>query len=671
MGKRTRVRARSGPIRVAIYLRVSTAKQVDGYGLDTQEGVCRSWLDFKIGRGKYVIHKIYVDGGVSGKEASRPDLDILNEDMENGLIDLVVFGKLDRIGRTMEDIHLWVFNATKRLGIRVATGDGRIDSDDEMFGIMLSLLSYMAELEHTLILERTSGGRYQKLQAGGWPLGQPPYGVSLEGKGPKAVPVLCEDEVHVILVAEKLFVEEGMDREEVAETLNALGKRTRTGKLWTGTNLARRVTSTALDGYVEFKIETSSGDDEEEATYKTFTIPVPSPIPDPERVAALRAAVNRKSTGKKYKPAAKYLLSQRLLSSCGWYYTGGKAGDAPHAYYQCAGKRQRGEKCSCAQLPVPIVDQLVWEEVVKLLDDKGRFRELANNWLGTVPSRLKAYRERLAELDEQLKKRRASKKALVLERLTALFAEETGEDMSDVLTEETVAEVKAALLEKEEKIQAERDRVARWIAEAEGQAARVQSVVEVVENLSATITDFTEQQRRDLLEMLDVRVQVLAPGERMRKGKADPLTEWHRETATLVPLAISDEQWEEVDRVLPDSRQSRTPKREIVEAILWKLRTAAAWNEVSVSGNSWSAVRRRAEAWRSGGYWQAAMEALRGVEGVPVPPLRTLPPMEVTGVVDPRYTTQALEEQGDGQHGEGCNRTLTTAQSSRRWSSSA
>ncbi|MFF5371376.1 recombinase family protein [Streptomyces sp. NPDC013187] len=667
MGKRTRVRTRSGPIRVAIYLRVSTLKQVDGFGLGTQEEVCVNWLNYKIGAGKYVIHKIYVDGGVSGKKASRPDLDILNEDMENGLIDLVVFGKLDRIGRTMEDIHLWVFNATKRLNIRVATGDGRIDSDDDMFGIMLSLLSYMAELEHTLILERTSGGRYQKLMAGGWPLGQPPYGVVLEGKGSKAVPVLCEDEVHVILMAEKLFVEEGMDREEAAQTLNALGKLTRTGKPWTGANLARRITSTALDGFVEFKIETEPGDDDEEAKYETFRIPVPSPIPDPKRVAALRAAVNRKSTGKKYKPAAKYLLSQRLLSSCGWYYTGGKAGDAPHAYYQCAGKRQRdAEKCSCAQLPVPLVDQLVWEEVVKLLDDKGRFRELADNWLGSVPSRLESYRKRLAELDEQIAKRKDSKKALVLEKLTALFADEIGEDMGDVLTEDTVAEFKASLQQKEEKLQEERDRVAKWIAEAEGQAARVGSVIEVVENLSTKITDFTEQQRADLLELLDVRVQVLTPGERMRKGIADPLTEWHRETGTLVPIEITDEQWQTVDGILPDSRQNWTPKREVFEAILGKLRTAARWSDVEVSGNSWSAVRRRAETWRKGGHWMLAMEALKGAEGVPVPPLRTLPPMEVTGVVDPRYTTRALEERGEGADGEGCNRTLTSAQSSPR-----
>lgn len=654
MGQRSRVRSHNGPIRIAIYLRVSTAKQADGYGLEAQEEVCRSWLDHKIGRGKYVIHRIYADGGVSGKKAFRPDLDILDEDMENGLIDLVVFGKLDRIGRTVEDIHLWVFNAARRLNIRVATGDGRIDSDDETFGAMLSLLSYMAELEHTFILERTSGGRRQKLMAGGWPLGQPPYGVVLEGKGSKAVPVLSEDETHVILMAENLFVEEEMNREDVAQMLNALGKRTRTGKPWTGVNLARRVTSTALDGYVEFKIETDSGQDDEEPAYETFRISVPSPIPDPERVAALRAAVNRRSTGKKYRPASKYLFSQRLVSSCGWYYTGGKAGDAPHAFYQCAGKRQQGkEKCSCAQLPVPLVDQLVWEEVVKLLDDKGRFRESADNWLGAVPSRLEAYRARLAELDAQLEKQRgASKKTFVLEKLTALFEQEMSDDMSGVLTEDTVAKVKAVFEEREDELQEERDRAARWLADAEGQVARVQGVIDVVENLPSEIGDFTEQQHSDLLELLDVRVQVLAPGERMRKGIADPLTEWHRGTGTLVPLKITDEQWERADQFLPTSRQQRTPKREVFEAILWKLRTAARWNEISVSGNSWSAVRRRAEVWRTEGHWAAAMEALKDVEGVPVPPLRVLPPMEVMGVVDPRCATKALE---------GWERRLTTA----------
>lgn len=663
MGKGTVMRGRRtarGVIRVAIYLRVSTAKQVEGYGLDAQEEQCKAWLDYKIGPAKYKIHKIYIDGGESGKKDSRPDLDEMTEAIEKGLIDLVVFGKLDRIGRTMEDIHLWVFNATKHHKIRVATADGRLDSDDELFGIMLSLLSYMAELEHTLILERTMGGRDQKLAAGGWPLGQPPYGVTLSGKGSKAVPVLCEDEVQVINIAASLLVDLGYSRDEAAEHLNNLGSRTRKGLPWTGTNLAKRLNSTALDGYVEFRIERTTEDDEEE-TFEVFRIEVPRPISDPKRVEDLRKALNRRSFKKKN--LNHYLFTGRLHALCGGYYTGGKSAESPIGYYRCMGKRL-GLKCECAELPVPDVEKAVWAEVEALLSDVDKFRALAAKWLGAIPARAETYRKRLAELDAQIEKKRASRKGQLLAKLTQLSEDEMGEGAGDGIDEDTIREVKQALQAKEAELVAERDRVARWLREAEEQQQRADEIIALVEEQATEMHSFTAVQRRDLLDLLDVRVQVIGKGQPRRKGIADPLTEWHRETDTLVPLKISDEEWDRADAILPDSRQNWTPKREMFEAILWKLRTAARWSEVEVSGNSWSAVRRRAEAWRTSGAWAMAMEALKESGGVPVPPLMVLPPMEVWGSIDPRFA--ALELECCEGAGEGCNQNHTHAHSSRR-----
>lgn len=664
MRKATVMRGRRtarGVILVAVYLRVSTAKQVEGYGLDTQERQCRAWLDYKIGPGRYKIFKVYVDGGESGKKDSRPDLDEMTEAIEKGLIDLVVFGKLDRIGRTMEDIHLWVFNATKHRKIRVATADSRLDSDDELFGIMLSLLSYMAELEHTLILERTTGGRDQKLAAGGWPLGRPPYGVTLSGKGSKAVPVLCEDEVHVINLAANLIIDLGYSRDEAAEYLNNVGFRTRKGLPWTGSNLARRLNSTALDGYVDFRIERTTEDDEEE-TYEIFRIEVPRPISDADRVEALRNALNRRSFKKKN--LNHYLFTGRLHSRCGGYYTGGKSSDSPIGYYRCMGKRM-GLQCDCSELPAPDVEKVVWAEVEALLSDVDKFRALAAKWLGAIPARAETYRKRLAELDEQVEKKRSSRKGKLLEKLTSLLESEAGEGAREAIDEETIREVTQALKEKEAELTAERDRVARWLQEAEEQQKRTDEIVAAVEQQATDLESFTAVQRRDLLDLLDIRVEVLGKGVPRRKGIADPLTEWHRETRTLVPLTITDERWVVVDALLPASRQQGTPKREVFDAILWKLRTASRWNEVTVSGNSWSAVRRRAEAWRAEGHWAAAMEALRGCEGVLVPPLLILPPMEVTGSIDPRFAALELEEvwEGDGE----CNQHHTRTQSPRRW----
>ncbi|MFJ9537721.1 recombinase family protein [Streptomyces sp. NPDC101225] len=653
-------RTARGVIRIAIYLRVSTAKQVEGYGLDTQENQCRAWLDFKLGPGKYKIHKVYVDGGESGKKDSRPDLDEMTEVIEKGLIDLVVFGKLDRIGRTMEDIHLWVFNATKHHKIRVATADGRLDSDDELFGIMLSLLSYMAELEHTLILERIMGGRDQKLAAGGWPLGQPPYGVILNGKGSKAVPVLCEDEVWVIEVATNLIVDLGYSRDEAAEHLNHLGLRTRKDLPWTGANLAKRLDSTALDGYVEFRIERTTEDDEEE-TFEVFRIEVPRPISDPKRVEALRKALNRRSFKKKN--LTHYLFTGRLHALCGGYYTGGKNTNSPVGYYRCMGKRM-GLKCECAELPAPDVEKAIWAEVAALLSDVDKFRVLAGKWLGAIPARAETYRKRLAELDAQIEKKRASRKGQLLAKLTQLFEDELGDGAGDGIDEDTIREVKQALQTKEEELIAERDRVARWLREAEEQQQRADEVISLVEDQATEMDSFTAVQRRDLLDLLDVRVQVTGKGQRHRKGIAEPLTEWHRETGTLVPLKVSDEEWEVVAGLLPDCRQKWTPKREVFDAITWKLRTAARWTDVKVSGNSWSAVRRRAEVWRTSGAWETAMEALKGSGGVPVPPLMVLPPMEVWGSIDPRFTVLELETvERDGAER---NQNHTHAQSSRR-----
>lgn len=642
MGKGTVMRGRRnarGVIQVAVYLRVSTAKQVEGYGLDTQEKQCRAWLDCRIGSGKYKIHMIYVDGGESGKKDSRPDLDEMTEAIEKGLIDLVVFGKLDRIGRTMEDIHLWVFNATKHHKIRVATADGRLDSDDELFGIMLSLLSYMAELEHTLILERTMGGRDQKLAAGGWPLGQPPYGVTLSGKGSKAVPVLCEDEVQVINIAAGLIVDLKYSRDEAAEHLNNLGSHTRKGLPWTGANLAKRLNSTALDGYVEFRIERTTEDDEEEI-FEVFRIEVPRPISDPKRVEALREALNRRSFKKKN--LNHYLLTGRLRALCGGYYTGGKSADSPIGYYRCMGKRL-GLKCECTELPAPDVERAVWAEIEALLSDAGKFRALAAKWLGAIRARAETYRKRLAELDAQIEKKKSSREGQLLAKLTQFFEDELGEGGGDEIDEDTIREVKQALQAKEDELIAERERMARWLREAEEQQQRADEIVALVEEQATAMNSFTAAQRRGLLDLLDIRVQVTGKGQPRRKGIADPLTEWHRETGTLVPIKISDEEWETADAALPDSRQNWTPKREMFEAILWKLRTAARWSEVEVSGNSSSAARRRAESWRISGAWEAAMETLKGSGGVPVPPLMVLPPMEVTGSIDPKFAALDLE----------------------------
>ncbi|MER7476962.1 recombinase family protein [Streptomyces sp. NPDC126510] len=77
MGKNIVARGRrrvQSIVRVAIYLRVSTSQQLEGYGLKVQEEQCRAWLAYALRGQKHVVVDMYVDGGVSGKLANRDNL---------------------------------------------------------------------------------------------------------------------------------------------------------------------------------------------------------------------------------------------------------------------------------------------------------------------------------------------------------------------------------------------------------------------------------------------------------------------------------------------------------------------------------------------------------------------------------------------------------------------
>lgn len=58
---------------VAIYIRVSTDKQVDGFSLEGQEAVIRKDI---ISHGE-TVYKVYIDAGVSGASQDRKGLERL------------------------------------------------------------------------------------------------------------------------------------------------------------------------------------------------------------------------------------------------------------------------------------------------------------------------------------------------------------------------------------------------------------------------------------------------------------------------------------------------------------------------------------------------------------------------------------------------------------------
>ena len=86
-------------LRVALYVRVSSQEQVEGYSIGEQTDRLKKYAEAM----GWVIHKIYVDPGYSGGNIDRPGLNEMIRDVEAGEIDTVVVYKLDRLSRSQFD----------------------------------------------------------------------------------------------------------------------------------------------------------------------------------------------------------------------------------------------------------------------------------------------------------------------------------------------------------------------------------------------------------------------------------------------------------------------------------------------------------------------------------------------------------------------------------------
>ncbi|MDO8508195.1 MAG: recombinase family protein [Nanoarchaeota archaeon] len=144
-------------MKVAIYLRVSTKDQTTlNQELELKE-YCQ--------RNNYEIYKIYKDEGVSGTKTSRPQLDLMLQDMRNKLFDAVVVWKFDRLGRSTAHL-LQVLEELKNKEIRLIATSQNIDTSTPMGKFFFTILSGFAEMEREMIRERIFLGLERRKKEG-------------------------------------------------------------------------------------------------------------------------------------------------------------------------------------------------------------------------------------------------------------------------------------------------------------------------------------------------------------------------------------------------------------------------------------------------------------------------------------------------------------------------
>jgi len=131
------------------YTRVSTSAQDEQLQLDALDGA------------KVLRRNRYSDHGVSGTKTSRPGLDAMLADAyaerEAGHEVTIVVYRLDRLGRSSLHIAQLLSDLTDR-GINIESISDGLNSATPMGRAMLQMASIFAEMERSIIAERTVAG---------------------------------------------------------------------------------------------------------------------------------------------------------------------------------------------------------------------------------------------------------------------------------------------------------------------------------------------------------------------------------------------------------------------------------------------------------------------------------------------------------------------------------
>ena len=227
------------------YLRVSTDRQADlGFGLEIQEADILRWCTAN----GYKNLVLFIDDGFTGTNMERPALQEIvraitdyNEGRSHIRINSLVVARIDRLGRsllgTLQFIQDYIVcardskNSTVNRNrddinfVSVAENYCRIDKNNPQGKFLLMLFATLAEFDRDQIVEKLKRGRQARVASGKWMGGgKTPFGYRYN-KETSALEIVPE-EAEIVREIFRLYVEEKMPPQKIAERFHFSGDRT-------------------------------------------------------------------------------------------------------------------------------------------------------------------------------------------------------------------------------------------------------------------------------------------------------------------------------------------------------------------------------------------------------------------------------------------------------------
>lgn len=152
-------------MRAAIYTRVSTEEQTEGWSLDAQKDECVSLLQR---RGWQYIEPDYLEPGRSAKTDLRPVFQRMMRDAELRRFDVIVVHKLDRFSRSLADVVKNVARLKEAKVGLVSVAEPWLDTTTPQGEFMLYLFALLAQWDNQNRARESAKGKAARARAGYW-----------------------------------------------------------------------------------------------------------------------------------------------------------------------------------------------------------------------------------------------------------------------------------------------------------------------------------------------------------------------------------------------------------------------------------------------------------------------------------------------------------------------
>jgi site-specific DNA recombinase len=392
----------------AIYARVSTEDQANGYSLPSQVEACQK-LAAQQG---YTVPESYIfREDYTGTVLDRPRLRALRELVRTRAIQAVAVYDPDRLARRFA-LQVILEEELDQAGVRMLCVNHNREETPEGRA-MGYIKGVFAEVEREKLRERTQRGRVYRARAGQVWGGMVPFGYRAVREPHKACWAIEEAEAAVV---RRIFAWclKGHSTYGIAQQLSAErvstrgnGRRVLAPGIWRASSVYNILTNEAYVGraYAEKYENIGATRRRLRPREQWIAIPVP-PILDEAPFAAVQAQLQRNKERSPRNRKHDYLLSggHMRCGRCGRAMTG--AFYRQTRVYRCGSKwyvLDPAARCA-GQVKADVVEREVWEAVVRVLEDPARIAaEVAKQEARAEDQRAEIARQ-IAAIEAQLAK---------------------------------------------------------------------------------------------------------------------------------------------------------------------------------------------------------------------------------------------------------------------------